>query len=65
MVYTSGMARNPKQSMVIRLANNPFVRRLAIWVAPIVVGWITKKLTGSTPAKSSTAGRKYVKSKTK
>ena len=38
---------------IIRLLNNPTVRRIVVWVAPLVLGWIMKKL--DTPAQKSSS----------
>ncbi len=51
-----------KQSKIIKLAKNPLVRRVAMWLAPIVIGYITRKLTGNN-GKNVTSGRKHIKNK--
>ena len=44
-----------------KIAANPLVRRLAIWLAPVIIGWVMDKLTNSkkrTTASSTTKKKK-------
>lgn len=52
-------ARSPRT--ITKLANNPLVRRVVAWLAPILIAYVSRKLTEK-PSKSK---RKYVKNKAK
>jgi len=45
-----------------RLVKNPLFQRFLIWLAPIILRAIARRLTAG---RSRTSGRKYVKNKTK
>ena len=53
--------KTPSARTVTKLANNPLVRRVVAWLAPILIAYVSRKLTEK-PSKSK---RKYVKNKTK
>lgn len=45
---------------LIRLTKNPTVRKIAVWVGPIILGWFMKKLEEPTTS-SSRSSRKSKK----
>ena len=51
-------------SKVMRLINNPIVRRVGAWLMPIVIGYVTRKLTQKSSGQSKLQ-RKHVKNKAK
>lgn len=53
--------KTPSARTVTNLANNQLVRRIVAWLAPILIAYVSRKLTEK-PSKSK---RKYVKNKTK
>ncbi len=49
-----------------RFAQSPIGRRVVMWLAPIVVGWVMSKLQGKSTTETTTKkGRKTVKNKAK
>ena len=44
-----------------RFSQSPMGRRVIMWLAPLIVGWVLKKLSGNSTSK--TQGRKKVKNR--
>ena len=56
------MAKAKQQPTIVRLASNPLVQKLVAWLLPIIIGYVTRRLTS---AKTDKTSRKFVKNKAK
>lgn len=50
---------------VQRFARSPIGRRVLIWLAPIVVGWIAQQFAGTSKSTKRKTDRKSVKNRAK